>query len=77
MGKVIAVISTEGESASDPGPVKVEMEVAPKEAAPLVEKVAESVAEQATNITVARSGDRFTPHWCATLRKKKMLPLPN
>ncbi|MBK7220741.1 MAG: 2-oxo acid dehydrogenase subunit E2 [Saprospiraceae bacterium] len=59
VGKVIAVISTEGESASDPGPVKVEMEVAPKEAAPLVEKVAESVAEQATNITVARSGDRF------------------
>ncbi|MBK7010896.1 MAG: 2-oxo acid dehydrogenase subunit E2 [Saprospiraceae bacterium] len=59
VGKVIAVISTEGESASDPGPVKVEMEVAPKEAAPLVEKVAESVAEQATIVTVARSGDRF------------------
>ncbi|MBK9688521.1 MAG: 2-oxo acid dehydrogenase subunit E2 [Saprospiraceae bacterium] len=59
VGKVIAIISTEGESASDPGPIKVEMEVAPKEAAPLVEKVAESVAEQATNITVARSGDRF------------------
>lgn len=59
VGKVIAVISTEGESASDPGPVKVEMEAATTEAAPLVEKVAESVAEQATNITVARSGDRF------------------
>ncbi|MBK8111495.1 MAG: 2-oxo acid dehydrogenase subunit E2 [Saprospiraceae bacterium] len=59
VGKVIAIISTEGESASDPGPIKVEMEVAPKEAAPLVEKVAESVAEQATIVTVARSGDRF------------------
>lgn len=59
VGKVIAVISTEGESASDPGPVKVEMEATTKEAVPLVEKVAESVAEQATNITVARSGDRF------------------
>ena len=59
VGKVIAVISTEGESASDPGPVKVEMEAAPKEAAVEVVKALESVVEQATNVTVARSGDRF------------------
>lgn len=60
VGKVIAVISTEGESASDPGPVKTESEPLVVQAVEAtVEKAKESVAPQTTNVTVARSGDRF------------------